>query len=80
MLLVAIKMLLHNKARTVSTVVGIAVAFFLSAAQVGLLVGWCDTTSAIVRHADAHVWIMAKGTPAFDFARGHTPRTNVPGP
>ena len=30
--------------------------------------GWCDTTSAIVRHSDADVWIMAKGTPAFDFA------------
>jgi putative ABC transport system permease protein len=68
MLLVAIKMLLHNKARSVSTTVGIAVAFFLSAAQVGLLVGWCDTTSAIVRHTDADVWIMAQGTPAFDFA------------
>ena len=68
MLLVAIKMLLHNKARTLSTVAGIAVAFFLSAVQVGLLVGWCNTTSAIVRHSGVDVWIMAKGTPAFDFA------------
>jgi putative ABC transport system permease protein len=68
MLRVALKILLHNKARSVSTIVGIAVAFLLSAAQVGLLVGWCDTTSAIVRHADADVWVMARGTPAFDFA------------
>ena len=30
--------------------------------------GWCNTTSAIVRHSNADVWIMAKGTPAFDFA------------
>jgi putative ABC transport system permease protein len=67
MLSVAVRILVHNKARSISTIVGIAVAFFLSAAQVGLLVGWCNTTSAIVRHSDADVWIMAKGTPAFDF-------------
>jgi putative ABC transport system permease protein len=81
---VAIKMLLHNKTRSFATVVGIAVAFFLSAAQVGLLVGWCDTNSAIVRHAGVDVWVMAQQTPAFDYGTGipkhriHQVRT-VPG-
>lgn len=60
-------MLLHNKVRSISTIIGIAVAFFLSAAQVGLMVGWCNTTSAIIRHADADVWVMAEQNPAFDY-------------
>jgi putative ABC transport system permease protein len=70
---IAFKMLLHAKARLVSTVVGIAFAFFLSASQVGLLVGWCNTCSAIIRHADADVWVMAEQTPAFDYG------TPIPG-
>jgi putative ABC transport system permease protein len=60
-------MLLHNKTRFASTVLGVAVAFFLSAAQIGLLVGWCNTTSAVLRHAGADVWVMAQNTSAFDY-------------
>ena len=63
----AIKMLLHNKSRSCSTVAGIAVAFFLSAAQTGLMVGWCRTTSAIVVNAGVDVRVMARQTPAFDY-------------
>jgi putative ABC transport system permease protein len=48
------------------------VAFFLSIAQVGLLVGWCNTASAIVRHAGVDIWVMAEQTPAFDYG------TNIP--
>jgi hypothetical protein len=43
MLVIAIKMLLHNKARSFSAMIGIAVAFFLCVAQIGLMVGWCNT-------------------------------------
>lgn len=67
MLAVAVKMLLHNKVRSVSTTIGVAVAFFLSAAQIGLMIGWCNTTSAIIRHANADVWVMAEQNPAFDY-------------
>jgi putative ABC transport system permease protein len=67
MLVLAYKMLLHHKTRLVVTVLGIGVAFFLSAAQLGLLVGWCNTTSALVRHAAVDVWVMAPQTPAFDY-------------
>jgi len=72
MLSVALKMLLHNKVRSASTILGIAFSFFLSVAQVGLLVGWCNTSSAIVRHAGVDVWVMAQQTPAFDYG------TNIP--
>jgi putative ABC transport system permease protein len=64
---VAVKMLLHSKVRSISTLLGIAVAFVLSAAQIGLMVSWCNTVSAIVRHADVDVWVMAEKTPAFDY-------------
>jgi putative ABC transport system permease protein len=67
MLVLAYKMLLHHKTRLMVTVLGIGVAFFLSAAQLGLLVGWCNTTSALVRHAAVDVWVMAPHTPAFDY-------------
>lgn len=64
---IAIEMLLHGKLRALSTLLGVAVAFFLAAAQFGLLVGWCNTCSAIIRHANADIWVMAQQTPAFDY-------------
>jgi putative ABC transport system permease protein len=53
----ALKMLTDKKARTLFTVLGIATLFFLAAAQFGLLVGWCNTNSAIIRHADVDIWV-----------------------
>jgi putative ABC transport system permease protein len=66
-LAVAVKMLLYNRSRFVLTNAGIAVAFFLSAAQFGMMVGWCNTASAVVRHAGVDLWVMAPHTPAFDY-------------
>jgi putative ABC transport system permease protein len=67
MLSLAVKMLAHNKSRFALTTAGIGVAFFLSTTQLGLLVGWCNTCSAIVRHAGVDVWVMAPHTAAFDY-------------
>jgi putative ABC transport system permease protein len=67
MLVLAVKMLLQNKPRLAASLAGIASAFFLTAAQVGLLLGWCDTVSAIIRHAGVDVWVVAEQTPAFDY-------------
>jgi putative ABC transport system permease protein len=44
-------------------------------AQIGLLVGWCNTTSAIIRNAGADIWIMAKQAPAFDYGTGISRQT-----
>ena len=63
---IAWRILTCKPARTVVTIIGLGVLFFLSIAQVGMLVGWCNTTSAIIRHAQADVWVMAERTPAFD--------------
>jgi putative ABC transport system permease protein len=67
MLAIMLRMLFHKKSRFVLTALGLAVAFFLTAVQTGLLVGWCNTTSAIIRHAGVDVWVMATQTPAFDY-------------
>lgn len=67
MVRVAWRMLAHRPIRLLITWSGLGVLFFLAATQLGLLVGWCDTTSAIVRHADSDLWVMAEQTPAFDY-------------
>jgi putative ABC transport system permease protein len=66
-------MLLHKKSRYLLTSAGVGVAFFLTAAQFGLLVGWCGACSAIVRNAGVDLWVMAPQTPAFDYG------TAIPG-
>jgi putative ABC transport system permease protein len=63
----ALRILLHNRVRLLCTSAGIGAVFFLTAALTGLLVGWCNTTSAIIRHAGADVWLMAEKTPALDY-------------
>ena len=60
-------MLLHNRARLAFTVAGIAVSFFLAAAQSGLLIGWTNTNTALICHAGADLWVLAEKTPAFDY-------------
>lgn len=64
---VATQMLFHNRLRFTMTVIGIAIAFFLAAAQIGLLVGWINTNSAIIKHAGADIWVMAKETRTLDY-------------
>jgi putative ABC transport system permease protein len=64
---ISLRMLVHKRLRCVLTIVGLAALFFLSAAQVGLLVGWCNTTSAIIRHSEVDLWVMTPLTPAFDY-------------
>jgi putative ABC transport system permease protein len=76
MIRLAWRMLAHKPTRLLVTWGGLGVLFFLAAVQLGLLVGWCNTTSAIVRHADTDVWVMAEQTPAFDYGTA-IPRQRV---
>jgi hypothetical protein len=64
---IALRMLLHRRVRAASATIGMSIAFFLTAAQLGVLVGWCNTVSAIVRHTDVDLWVMAERTAAFDY-------------
>jgi putative ABC transport system permease protein len=70
------RMLIHKPARLLATWGGLGLLFFLAFVQLGLLVGWCNTVSAIVRHADADVWVMAEQTSAFDLGTA-IPRQRV---
>ena len=64
---VSTKMLSHNRLRFIMTIIGISIAFFLAAAQIGLLVGWINTNSAIIKHAGVDIWVMAKETRTLDY-------------
>ena len=63
----ALRMLCSNPLRLVMTLAAVAALFFLSASTVGVLVGWCNTTSAIIQHSQTQMWVVAKGTTALDF-------------
>jgi putative ABC transport system permease protein len=60
-------MLADRPLRLVVTWGGLGVLFLLATVMVGLLVGWCHTVSALIRHADADVWIMPAQTATFDY-------------
>ena len=61
------RMLLHKRGRFFGTIIGVAIAFFLATAQFGLLVGWINTNTALIRHSGADLWVMAAQAPAFDY-------------
>jgi putative ABC transport system permease protein len=65
--MIPLRMLTERPLRLGATVAGLGVAFFLSAAQIGLLVGWSNTNAALVMNAGVDVWVMAKRTPAYEF-------------
>ena len=41
--------------------------FLLGSAQVGLMVGWCNTITAITDHAGVDIWVMNENTVAWDY-------------
>jgi len=61
------RMLTHNRPRLIFTIIGVSTAFFLASAQLGLLVGWTNTTSALIKHAEVDLWLMSENTRALDF-------------
>lgn len=60
-------MLAHNRSRLIITILGVSMAFLLAATQFGLLVGWINTTTALIRHAEVDLWVMAEQTAVWDF-------------
>lgn len=59
--------LLHKKARLAFTLLGLATLFLLSAAQVGLLIGWVNTITGVMAHTDVDVWVMAVNAVSWDY-------------
>jgi putative ABC transport system permease protein len=60
------KNLLHDRVRFVVTVVGIGLSLILVIVQLGLLSGFDQSISGMLDHAKADLWIVPRGTVAFD--------------
>jgi len=64
--LLAWRNLAHDRSRFAVTLVGIVFAVVLIAAQMGLFLGFSDSTTNIIRHARADFWVVAKGSQNFE--------------
>lgn len=67
-LLIAWRNLVHDRLRLAVTLVGIAFSTILVGIQLGMLLNFVHTTSTIVDHAGADLWITAPGVPSVDLA------------
>ena len=66
--LLAWRNLAHDRSRFAVTLIGIVFAVVLIAMQLGLFLGFSDSTTVIVRHTRADFWIVSKGTQNFEVA------------
>ncbi|MEO8673008.1 MAG: ABC transporter permease [Tahibacter sp.] len=66
--LLAWRNLAHDRSRFVVTLVGVVFAVLLMGVELGLLVGFARTTSGLVDHTDAELWITPAGTSNVDIA------------
>jgi putative ABC transport system permease protein len=62
----AYRNLLHDKTRFTVTLGGITFAIVLVLIQLGLFIGFTITTSSIIDHSGADLWICAKGVQYFE--------------
>jgi putative ABC transport system permease protein len=62
----AYRNLFHDKTRLAVTLTGIAFAIVLMLIQLGLFIGFTVTTSSIIDHSRADLWICAKGVQYFE--------------
>jgi putative ABC transport system permease protein len=67
-LLIAWRNLVHDRVRFAVTLIGIAFSTILMGIQLGMLLNFMHTTSTLVDHAGADVWIAAHGVRAVDLA------------
>ncbi len=63
----AVKILLDDKARFLTTVSGVGFAVALVYIQVGLFVGLLASASVTIDRMDADIWVAARNTPNVDF-------------
>jgi putative ABC transport system permease protein len=66
--LIAWRNLVHDRVRFAVTLVGIAFATILMGLQLGMLLNFMRTTSTLIDHAGADIWVAARGIRAEDLA------------
>jgi len=66
--------LFHDKVRLSVTLTGIVFAIVLIVVQVGLFIGFTSTTSALIDHSGADLWVMADRVPYLEQANPFSER------
>jgi putative ABC transport system permease protein len=69
MFYVALRILLHDKVRSLITLVGVIFAVGLIFAQMGIYLGLMQTSSVIIDNTPGDIWITSKNSKNFDFAQ-----------
>jgi putative ABC transport system permease protein len=64
----ALRNLVHDRIRLMVTLVGIVFAVALMNVEIAIFLGFARTTSSLVDHAGADLWVMAEGTRNVDQA------------
>jgi putative ABC transport system permease protein len=72
--LIAWRNLAHDPFRLMATIVGVVFSVVLMGVQIGLLLGFAETASALVDRAGADFWLASKGTRNVDMAVTMTER------
>lgn len=68
MSLLARRNLFHDKVRLVVTLTGVVFAVVLIIVEMGLFFGFTQTTSRLIDHSGADLWVVSPGTPYFDMS------------
>jgi putative ABC transport system permease protein len=63
---IALRSLAHDRGKLLASLAGVAFASTLLLAQVGLYVGFLQTSSALIANARGDLWVMARGTEVLD--------------
>lgn len=63
---IAIRSLLYDRGKLFGAVAGVAFAAALLLLQVGIYVGFVDTSALVIDHLGGDVWVMARGTEVVD--------------
>ncbi len=71
---IALRSLLHDKARFAITLAGVAFAVTLVLSQVGLFLGLLDNASITIDRCHADLWVSSKGSPNIDFGHAFSER------
>lgn len=66
--LLAVRNLFHDKIRFAVTIIGVVFSVVLLAVQLGLFVGFASTTSNVIDHSGADLWITRQGVPFIEVA------------
>ncbi len=69
MFLVALKIILYDKVRSLITLIGVVFAVALIFAQIGIYLGLMETSSIIIDHTPGDIWITSKNSRNFDFSQ-----------